>query len=99
MLFKRKRRRIVIFLLVLIVLVSLLTIYTGLQSLNERKLNRLHLEQDESLRRRKSKSGINVIVGHYIGAGTMFGNNSNGNNSFQLSGIVLFMPTALCRYQ
>lgn len=76
MLFKRKRRRIVIILLVVIVLGSLMTIYTGLQSLNERKLTRLRLEQDLTLRRRKS--GLNVIVGHYIGAGTMFGNTSNG---------------------
>ena len=73
MIFKR-RRRILVFGLVLVVLVSLITIYTGLKALSDRKLSRLHNEQDQNLRRRKS----NVIVGHYIGAGTLFGNSSNG---------------------
>lgn len=72
----KRRRRIVILCLILVVLVSLITIYTGLQSLNDRNLSRLHFEQDQKLRRRKS--GTNVIVGHYIGAGTLFGN-ANGD--------------------
>lgn len=72
----KRRRRIVIFGLFLVVLVSLITIYNGLQSISERNLNRLHREQDLNLRRRKS--GQNIIVGHYIGAGTLFGNGSNG---------------------
>lgn len=74
----KRRRRIVLFCLILVVLVSLITIYTGLHSLNERKLSRLHFEQDQKLRRRKS--GTNVIVGHYIGAGTLFGN-ANGDKT------------------
>lgn len=74
MILKRRRRSLLIVGLVLVVLVSLVTIYTGLQSLSERKL---HLEQDHNLRRRKSS---NVIVGHYIGAGTLFGNASNGDH-------------------
>lgn len=78
MLFLKRRRRIAIIGLILVVLVSLLTIYTGLQSLSERKLSRLHYEQDQNLRRRKAGRS-NVIVGHYIGVGTLFGNASNGD--------------------